>query len=142
MLAGFDASANFQPFTNAVISIKTSYVRGIDLELKEDLPLIPPFSAGAGFRYHLPGVCTAEWTTSWVSAQNKIALGETATESYFLSDFSLYSALKNFGVTTFQIFAGVDNVFNKSYRNHLATNRGMILVEPGRNVFIKLVIKF
>jgi outer membrane receptor protein involved in Fe transport len=59
-----------------------------------------------------------------------------------LSDFSLYSGTRKLGPTAFQLFAGVDNVFNKSYRNHLATNRGMILVEPGRNVFLKLVMKF
>jgi outer membrane receptor protein involved in Fe transport len=71
-----------------------------------------------------------------------VAPGESTTESYFLSDFSIYSSSKELGITSFQIFAGVDNVFNKAYRNHLATNRGMILSEPGRNVFIKLVMKF
>jgi len=142
LLTGFDASVNYQLFSNTVIYTKASYVRGINLQQKEDLPLIPPFSAGVGFRYHVPGVFTVEWTTHWVAAQKKIAIGETATKSYFLSDFSLYSATKELGVTSFQLFAGVDNVFNKSYRNHLATNRGMILVEPGRNVFVKLVMRF
>jgi hemoglobin/transferrin/lactoferrin receptor protein len=142
LLTGFDASVNYQPFTNAAIHAKAAYVRGINLEQKNDLPLIPPFTAGAGFRYYIPGVFTIEWTTNWVAAQNRIATGETATESYFLSDFSLYSTARQMGVTSFQLFAGVDNVFNKSYRNHLATNRGMILVEPGRNVFVKLIIKF
>jgi hemoglobin/transferrin/lactoferrin receptor protein len=142
LLAGFDASINLQPFTNAVFYAKAAYVRGMNLEQKEDLPLIPPFSAGAGFRYHIPGIFTVEWTTNWVAAQKKIAIGETATESYFLSDFSLYSGTKELGITSFQLFAGVDNVFDKSYRNHLATNRGMILVEPGRNVFVKLVMRF
>ena len=83
-----------------------------------------------------------EWTTNWYAAQKKIAIGETATESYFVSDFSLYSAAREFGITSFQLFAGVDNVFNKSYRNHLATNRGIILTEPGRNVFVKVIMKF
>jgi hemoglobin/transferrin/lactoferrin receptor protein len=142
LLTGFDASVNYTPFANTVIYAKGSFVRGINLEQDEDLPLIPPFSAGSGFRYHVPGVFTVEWTTNWVAAQNKIAVGETATESYFLSDFSLYSASKEFGVTSFQLFAGVDNVFNKSYRNHLATNRGMVLAEPGRNVFLKVVMRF
>ena len=142
LLTGFDASVNYQPFSNTVVYAKASYVRGINLQQNEDLPLIPPFTAGAGFRYHVPGVFTVEWTTNWTAAQKKIAIGETATESYFLSDFSLYSVSREFGVTSFQLFTGVDNVFNKSYRNHLATNRGMILVEPGRNVFLKIVMKF
>ncbi len=142
LLAGFDASVNYQPFANTVVFGKTSFVRGINLVQDDNLPLIPPFSAGAGLRYHFQGIFTVEWTTNWVAAQKKTAIGETATDSYFLSDFSLYSATKEIGMTSFQIFAGVDNVFNKSYRNHLATNRGLILTEPGRNVFVKLVMRF
>lgn len=142
LLTGFDGSVNYQLFSNAVVYARASYVRGINLEQNSDLPLIPPFSTGAGFRYHVPGVFTVEWTTSWIAAQNKIAVGEATTQSYFLSDFSLYSASKEIGIASFQLFSGVDNVFNKSYRNHLATNRGMILVEPGRNVFVKLVMRF
>ena len=142
LLTGFDASINYQPFSNAVIYGKASFVRGINLELSNDLPLIPPFTVGAGFRYHFPGIFTVEWTTNWIAAQKKIAIGETATDSYFLSDCSIYSATKEIGMTSFQLFAGVDNMFNKSYRNHLATNRGMILTEPGRNVFLKLVMRF
>lgn len=142
LLTGFDASVNFQPFMNMVLYAKASYVRGVNLEQEEDLPLIPPFSAGAGLRYHVPGIFTVEWTTSWIAPQKNIAYGETATGSYFLSDFSLFSVSKEVGITSFQLFAGVDNVFNKAYRNHLATNRGMILAEPGRNVFVKLVLRF
>lgn len=142
LLTGFDASIHLQLFRNVVLYAKSAYVRGINTGLKEDLPLIPPFTAGAGFRYLVPGVFTVEWTTNWVAAQKKIAYGESATDHYFLSDFSLYSASKEIGITSFQLFAGVDNVFDKSYRNHLATNRGMILAEPGRNVFLKLVIRF
>jgi len=143
LLTGFDASISFQPFTGpVVVYAKAAYVRGINLEQKKDLPLIPPFTTGIGFRYHVAGVFTLQWTTNWTAGQNRIATGETTTESYFLSDFSLYSAAKEYGATSFQLFAGVDNVFNKSYRNHLATNRGMIQTEPGRNVFVKLVIRF
>jgi hemoglobin/transferrin/lactoferrin receptor protein len=142
LLAGFDASVNYQPFKNTVLYAKTSYVRGLNLEQDTDLPLIPPFSTGLGFRYHAAGIFTVEWTTNYVAAQNKIAPGETATDGYFLSDCSIYSVTKEIGITSFQLFAGVDNVFNKSYRNHLATNRGLILAEPGRNVYIKIVMRF
>jgi outer membrane receptor protein involved in Fe transport len=55
---------------------------------------------------------------------------------------ALYSSQLEMGVTTFQLFAGVDNLFNAAYRNHLATNRGIITAEPGRNIFIKLVMNF
>jgi hemoglobin/transferrin/lactoferrin receptor protein len=142
LLAGFEASINTQPFNDIVLFAKSSFVRGFNLTTKGDLPLIPPFSSGVGFRYQLPGVFSLEWVTSFYSAQNRIADGETATEHYFLSDFAVYSAPRELGITSFQLFAGVDNVFNASYRNHLATNRGLVRAEPGRNIFIRLVMRF
>jgi outer membrane receptor protein involved in Fe transport len=36
-----------------------------------------------------------------------------------------------------ELFAGVENILDKAYRNHLATNRGLIRLEPGRNFFVK-----
>jgi len=142
LLTGFETSVHVQAFKNAVVYAKASYIRGRNLKENTDLPLIPPFSVGAGFRYYIQHVCTVEWTTNWVADQNKIAVGETATDSYFLSNLSLYTASKTLGGTSFQLFAGVDNLFDQSYRNHLATNRGLILTEPGRNVFVKLVVKY
>jgi outer membrane receptor protein involved in Fe transport len=32
--------------------------------------------------------------------------------------------------------AGVQNLFNKAYQNHLATLRGAVLCEPGRNFYL------
>ncbi len=142
LLAGFEGGVNYQLFKNLVLFAKTAYVRGINLESEGNLPLIPPFTSGVGFRYQLPGIFNIEWTTNWLSAQRKIATGETETDGYFISDFALYSAAKEFGITSFQVFTGVDNVFNTSYRNHLATNRGIILAEPGRNVFLKVILRF
>jgi outer membrane receptor protein involved in Fe transport len=44
--------------------------------------------------------------------------------------------------TNFRIFTGVENVFDKAYRNHLSTTRGTIKIEPGRNIFFKLAVEF
>ncbi len=142
LLAGFDASVNYQAFRNVVIFSKFSFVSGMNLTQENPLPLIPPMMVAGGFRYQVPGVFTVEWTTTWASAQRKIAPGEKESDGYFLSDVAVYSARKEFGITSFQLFAGVDNLFNASYRNHLATNRGMIVAEPGRNVFVKMVMRF
>jgi outer membrane receptor protein involved in Fe transport len=37
---------------------------------------------------------------------------------------------------------GVENILDKEYRNHLSTNRGSIITEPGRNIFIRANIAF
>lgn len=41
-----------------------------------------------------------------------------------------------------RVYAGVENIFNKNYRNHLSTTRGSITIEPGRNFFINLIADF
>jgi hemoglobin/transferrin/lactoferrin receptor protein len=46
------------------------------------------------------------------------------------------------GRTGLQIFAGIDNITNTSYTNHLSTNRGSISVEPGRNIYVRLSLSF
>jgi len=142
LLAGAEFTFNYALLDQFVILGQASYVRGMNWKDDTDLPLIPPYNAGLGFRYQLPGIFSLEWTTRRYGAQNKIAAGETSTEGFWLSDFALFSAAKEVGIATFQIFAGVDNVFNEEYVNHLATNRGMVIAEPGRNVFVKVRMNF
>ena len=37
---------------------------------------------------------------------------------------------------------GIENLFDKEYRNHLSTNRGSITTEPGRNFFLRANLAF
>ncbi len=142
LLTGAEVSVNASLFPNFVLTGQAAYVRGINLTTDGSLPLIPPFSATIGARYHIMGSFVAEWNTRYFASQKQIAPGETETEGYMISEASVYSLPKQFGLATFQIFAGVDNIFNKSYVNHLATNRGLVTAEPGRNVFIKIKMNF
>jgi len=142
LLTGMEASINIQLFQNFVFTGQAAFVRGMNLTIDGDLPLIPPLSCSLGARYYIFGSFVAEWTIRYFGAQNHIAPGEESTEGYLLSNVSLYSMPKQIGLAKFQFFAGVDNIFNESYRNHLATNRGLILSEPGRNVFVKLKMEF
>ncbi len=142
MLTGAEASVNVSMLSNFVLTGQVSYVRGINLTTDGCLPLISPLSASIGARYHIMGNFVAEWTTRYFAPQRQVAPGEIETEAYMISEASIYSLPKQFGLATFQIFAGVDNIFNKSYVNHLATNRGLVTAEPGRNVFIKIKMNF
>ena len=142
MLYGFEASMNAALLEGFVVSAQAAYVRGRNMATKGNLPMIPPFNASLGARYHIHGSFVAEWTTRYFSRQYKVVAGESATEGYLLSDLSLYSMPIQFGTAGFQLFAGVENIFNRSYVSHLATNRGMVVAEPGRNVFLKVRMNF
>jgi len=142
LLFGGEYSINYQVLPGLVLLSRGAMVIGSNLTQEGPLPMIAPFYGEAGFRYQLPGVFSVEWITRAVASQKRVAGGETPTEGYLLTNLSLYSFPKQIGKAGFQLFAGVDNLFNATYENHLATNRGLITFEPGRNIYVKLVMKF
>ena len=76
------------------------------------------------------------------TGQDRIAEGEKETGGFTRLDLVLSSARINLGPTILQVFAGVDNITDRSYTSHLSTNRGSISVEPGRNAYLRLNLAF
>ncbi|HRT90811.1 MAG TPA: TonB-dependent receptor [Bacteroidales bacterium] len=76
------------------------------------------------------------------AGQDKVADGEKTTGGYMRYDLNLSTDAFRIGKTSLQAFAGIENLTNRSYTNHLATNRGSISVEPGRNIFVRLSLSF
>jgi outer membrane receptor protein involved in Fe transport len=62
-----------------------------------------------------------------------VAEGELTTDSYALLDCFFESELIRMNGKQLQFAAGVENLANAKYRNHLSTNRGGWTLEPGRN---------
>ena len=81
-----------------------------------------------------------EIASTYFAEQNKIAFGEKSTPGYVLFDAYVSSMPINLNIAKVKLSAGVENIFNKQYRNHLATNKGQILSEPGRNFFVRTSI--
>lgn len=142
LLLGYDLDATLALSSQVRLRLSSAWTRGLDLSQAGNLPLIAPWHAALGAQYRLAGVLTACWTTRLVAPQKQIAEGETATDGYLLTDLSLVSEPARFGDVGFRLFFGVNNLFNTSYENHLATNRGLVQVEPGRNVFLRLEMTF
>ncbi|MEJ2616364.1 MAG: TonB-dependent receptor [Ignavibacteriaceae bacterium] len=74
------------------------------------------------------------------AAQNNVAPGEITTPGYAYFNAFIKSPSYKINFTDCRIILGVQNLTNKSYRNHLSTNRGFIREEPGRNFYLKLNI--
>jgi hemoglobin/transferrin/lactoferrin receptor protein len=119
-----------------------AYVRGMALETEGDLPLIPPLNGRAGIRYTYPRLGSVEFSVFGATKQDKIAEGEKETPGYYRLDATLNSKVIDLRFVRLQVFAGVDNMTNNRYTNHLSTNRGDISVEPGRNFFVRLKLSF
>ena len=142
LLYGVDFGLQYNIYSGLVLSVSGAFVRGKDTEAHSNLPQIPPLSGRFGLRYTYPGIGSAEVTAICAAGQDKIAGGENETGGYVRYDLAVNSANISFGKSKLQIFAGIDNITDRSYTNHLATNRGGISVEPGRNIYMKLSFSF
>ncbi|HDP55495.1 MAG TPA: TonB-dependent receptor, partial [Bacteroidetes bacterium] len=142
MLYGFDFGFEYNVYSNFVMLGSAAYVVGVDTDKDENLPLIPPFNGRLGLRYSNVKLGSAQFSAIGASQQTLVAEGELETEGYFRFDFALTSPNFKVGQSKVQVFAGIDNIANKAYTNHLATNRGSISVEPGRNFYARLAFSF
>ncbi|MBN2611899.1 MAG: TonB-dependent receptor [Bacteroidales bacterium] len=142
LLYGTDFKLQYNAIGNLVLFCSGSYVRGKDTEAEENLPQIPPFYGRLGFRYTWPAIGTVELTVVGADKQAKVAVNETDTDGYVRFDLSLNTVRFNLGNIKLQGFAGIDNITDVSYTNHLSTNRGSISIEPGRNVYLRMNLLF
>lgn len=108
-----------------VLPPPTPAVAQASLSTQEPLPSIPPLDTRLGLRFHEVGRNPrygVELTSRIVAAQNRIAqsLQEVATPGFTVWDLrSYWQANKNLLLT-----AGVENMFDKTYREHLDLRTG------------------
>jgi len=141
-LYGFDLGLKYNLMNKIVLFTTASFVQGEDTETDSNLPQIPPFNGRLGIKSSTFKYVSFEFAAAFFAAQNKVAFGETKTPGYVLFDIYLSSMLFDFGFMNFRFYTGVENILDKDYRNHLSTNRGQILSEPGRNFFVRANFAF
>ena len=142
-LYGFDMSFMYNFYKTFVGYMDLSYVRGEDTENDVNLPQIPPLNGTIGVRTGILKYINLDLSATLFAEQNKIATGEISTPGYAIFNFYVSSMPINISnLTHITINAGIENILDKQYRNHLSTNRGMITSEPGRNFFVKANIAF
>ncbi|MGD1007073.1 MAG: TonB-dependent receptor [Ignavibacteriaceae bacterium] len=136
-LYGFDVDADYNPFGSLVWYGKISYVRGRDTKDETDLSEIPPLNGIFGVKYNIFGHAELDFLAVVFDAQNRVAPSEQPTPGY--AYYNIYVNSERYRVSDFDlsISTGVENIFNKEYRNHLSTSRGFYSCEPGRNFFLK-----
>jgi hemoglobin/transferrin/lactoferrin receptor protein len=142
LLYGADFSVQYNVWSDLVLFASGAFVRGKEADADTDLPRIPPLNGRVGARYTIPRIGMAEITMVNAAKQTHISAGEKETEGYSRFDLALQSSrIKLYGIDL-QLFAGIDNLTDRSYTNHLSTNRGGISVEPGRNYYFRMKLGF
>lgn len=104
------------------------------------LPMIPPANGNISLNYRLNKLMNTALSARWAATQNQLATSEIATKGHTIFNFDIQSETIKIQNTRMHLFAGVDNILDKAYKNHLFNNRPGLdkLYEPGRNVFVKM----
>ncbi len=141
---GFEFSWKQQLIAGLQHQLGIAYTYAQDLERDEPLPEIAPLD----FRYSLVGSyinnkLQPELVFRYVMEQSRISteFGETLTPSFSLLDLKLAYQFTN----SASIRAGVNNLFNENYFEHLNRSvRGgnLPIFAPGRNAFASINIVF
>jgi hemoglobin/transferrin/lactoferrin receptor protein len=142
LLYGFDLGFRYNVYSDFVLSGSVSFVRGKNTESDTNLPQIPPLNGRMGISYTYNEIGSAEITIIGAARQDKIADGEKTTGGYARLDLALSSVKISLGPVRVQLFAGIENITDRNYTNHLSTNRGAISVEPGRNIYLRMNLAF
>lgn len=141
-LYGFDTRVDYNFYNNYLFYANMAYVRGEDLTKNENLPQISPFNGLLGLIIPLDDLMKIDLSAAFSSDQNNIGLGENKTGGFVYYNATLTSEKINLGFAKINLIGGIQNIFDRKYKEHLSTYRGINNLEPGRNIFVKLIINF
>lgn len=133
LLYGFELFGTGDLPYNFSLSSNLSYVYAEDVKENAPLALIPPLNGQLILNYRYKNLLNFSAEMNAFARQDRIADWELETPGYAYFNFLVYTNNFEFFHTKHQIFFRIDNFTDKAYRNHLSTNRGAMLMEPGRN---------
>jgi outer membrane cobalamin receptor len=142
VLYGGELSTALRTSTPLSFSAGVSYVRGIEKNSDTNLPLMPPLNGQVSIHYNIENWCMLTAQVKLADKQSKVAAKETTTGGYALYNLFVQSSDFNLYYCRMKLFVGVENLTDRAWRNHLATNRGLVRLESGRNAFVKLQLNW
>jgi outer membrane receptor protein involved in Fe transport len=123
--------------------VTVSYVDGRDQEINEPLPGIAPWEARIGLRFHEDRK-NPRWGTEifarWVENQDRVAtsLGEVTSAGFTVWNLRAYWQAREGILLT----AGVENLFDKYYREHLDLLTGRGVYQPGISGYVGVELRY
>lgn len=136
VLYGFDGSMKWNFYDNLFLTHSINFTKGIFRENSKPLPQIPPLKGTTGIEYKVYEISFG-FNCEWALRQNDVDIFEQPTSGYVIfNSFTQYLFYVNDSVNL--ISFSIDNIFNRSYRNHLSRIKS-VLPEAGFN--IRLIYK-
>lgn len=110
---------------------------------REPLPSISPLDVRIGLRLHEAGrnpTYGVEFSSRLVARQNRVAasLLEQPTPGFTVFDLRAYWQAREGILLT----GGIENIFDRNYREHLDLRTGLGVFQPGRNVYFGLELRY
>ncbi|MCB0550428.1 MAG: TonB-dependent receptor, partial [Phaeodactylibacter sp.] len=141
---GFELETTVQLMEHLQLYATAAYTHARNLDWKEPLPEIPPFSSTTGLRYERERY-SINFKGRFVADQERFARSFDESRTPGFSVFDLQGHVEP--LRGLSVGAAVLNLFNRNYYEHL--NRGYrnmpvqgLIYEPGRNVTVFLKYEF
>ncbi|MDE5420822.1 TonB-dependent receptor [Ancylomarina sp. DW003] len=143
-LYGGEVSINIVPVS--FLKVHTDYSMVIaKQDLGGRLPFIPQHKLNTSLKFFCKGnnflkdpFVNVEW--KYAFEQNKPALFESKTLSYHLFSINTGTSF-TLGKVRTNLIAGVSNLFDKTYTDHLSSLKPLGFYNPGRSINVKLAFK-
>jgi outer membrane receptor protein involved in Fe transport len=136
VLYGYELFGTIDLPYNFSISGNLAYVYAEDVNQDQPLASIPPLNGQLFLNHRWANYLNFTFEMNAFARQDRIADWELKTPGYTYFNLYVYSNKFQLMSTTNQLFFRIDNITDKEYRNHLSTNRGTMMAEPGRNFSI------
>jgi iron complex outermembrane receptor protein len=138
IVAGVEASGFFKPLPSVDFVSTIRYTSATDNN-NNPLPNIAPLKNISSVRYQ-PNKCSIQLEVESATSQHQISqlFGEDATDAYVLlhARFGYNFAISK---TNIELQAGIENVFDKNYHEHLDWGN---IARAGRNIYVVLKLPF
>ena len=141
-LYGFDMQIQYKVSPHIHASLASAYVYGKDLNNNTPLSSIAPLNGKFILSFNDIKYLSLDLCATFFNSQDRTASWETKTGGYTYYDIYIKTIPFHFADLGHDFTLGFENITNKSYKNHLSSNRGFINVEPGRNLSFTWNINF
>lgn len=139
VIKGIEVQSEFTPVKGTTLSAKIGITEG-NFDAEGSMPQIPPAKLYFELQQQIWKGATIDLGWELAAPQDKVDKFETATAGYGLLNFGFRQSFA-IGQFTGLFSAGVDNILNIEYRNHLSRVKS-VMPEAGRNLRTTLKIYF
>lgn len=141
-LYGFEVAFEQDLGRHAVLRASAAQARGEDTGRRVNLSQVAPLSGTAEVGVRAAGAGTLRLACTAARAQRHPGPDEAPTPGWTAWSAGFASRDVRAAGATCRLRAGVENLFDRPYRLHLSTLRGVLKLEPGRSAYAMLTLGF